>query len=568
MDSSTFHNIARLFARSLRELNALDRQASSRSKFFSGSVAIGAVLDDFRSLITEHGWILSLPVDDEYWDRTAAFQESADFSQMYADLTQLNACIIRASRWIQSETSHLAPKDLPAIDHPQPCTELEKRANAASLGDVVFAKAVSAEGTGPLRVIVGVADRCNYRCRTCYQSQNQDFSQFDLSSSDLQRLSEVFRYAITAAIGGFGEPLLSPAAPQILAAAKASGAITSITTNGSLLQRLANVAIDRIEVSFDGGSTKVLETIRSGASHGVIVKGLLGLSEEQRGKVAFNVVVNKLNVNEIVDIVSQARNLGIGEVCLQSFNAYLPWHDDMRLTNDDMPLLDEQVKLARAQAGPVRVRDLVVRRVSPRSTTTPAYQVLEALRELALPKTPHDDAAIVTELRLALVEVANDRAGFFPALASARKPVSQYFDLRRPVEPGTASLPYCVEAFTSIVVNSDGSTNPCCKLTWNMGNINDQSIDTIWNGLPYRTLRSSLITRREMPTECISCRDTARYANLPRLLTAMRAADGPPPRIPIPDDWSLPPTLAEQAQIKALFEPDPAASPSWINDAV
>lgn len=565
MDSSTFPNVARLFARSLRELDALRRLAASRAKFVFGSEQVGATLDDARRSIAEHDWVLSVPLEDEYWDRAATFEAARDFSAMYAALTQLGTSIIRTSRWLQGESVRIRPEDLPSPEFPVPYDAKQKSINAARLGKAMFASALTIGGTGPTRVIVALSDRCNYRCRTCYQSASQEFAQFDLSSSNLERLSEAFRFALTVSVAGFGEPLLSPAAPHVLAAAKASGAVTSITTNGSLLSRLARVPLDRIELSFDGASAMVLETIRSGAKLGVIVSNLLALPDSQRAKTAFNVVVNKLNVNEVAAIVAQARSLGVGEVCLQSFSAYLPWHDDMRLTAADLTVLDAQVALGRAQAGPVRVRDMVVRNANPRSTSVPADQVLETLRTMADPKSPHgDEETSLAELKEALSAITLDPADFFPALAAFRKPISTYFHSRTAGVPAAPRLPYCLEPFSSVVVNSDGSTNPCCKLTWNMGNINDQPIETIWNGAAYQTLRSALITRRGMPLECQNCRDTARWSNLPVLLDAMYREDGHVAPVAPPDDWELPPSLADSPQVRVLFSngstPQPPAA--------
>ncbi len=568
MDPSTFPNVARLFARSLRELKALRRQATSRARFFAGSILVGDVLDEFEDACAEHDWLLSIPVDDEYWERAASLTGAANYSQMYADLTELGSCIVRASRWLQERTVSLSADDLTAPPRYEQCDDERKTRNAAQLGEAIFSNDVRLTGTGPIRVIVGLADKCNYRCRTCYQSESQEFAQFDLSSSDLRRLSDVFRYAHIVSVGGFGEPLLSPAAPHVLRLAHEAGAATQIVTNGSLLQRIANLPLDRIEVSMDGASANVLETIRSGASLNLIVKNLQALSEEQRRGVAFNVVVNKLNVSEIVAIVELARNLGLGEVCLQSFAAYLPWHNDMRLTADDLLVLDEQVKLAREQAGPVRVRDLVVRHADRRSTAVPAQEVLESLRVMPPAKNPHAQEEIAGELRAALDTAFSDRADFLRALSAVRAPVSQHFEVRGALEDTPTQLPYCLEPFTSIVVNSDGSTNPCCILTWNMGNINDQPIEEIWNGVQYRTLRSAMITRRDMPAKCKSCRDSSRWANLPRLLSEMSALEITPPRIAAPHDWEVPPSLAELPQIRDLLEPDPNATPAWISGAV
>lgn len=407
--------------------------------------------------------------------------------------------------------------------------------------------------TWPIRVILSLADQCNYRCRTCYQSFHQSFAQFDLSSTDIGQVSRLFRYALSVIAGGFGEPLLSPAATSVLAAAKAAGCFTSITTNGSLLQRLAGVPVDRIDLSFDGASAKVLETIRSGANLSQIVRNVLALSEAQRARMSLNVVVNKLNVAEVSEIVALARRLGIGEVALQALGAYLPWHDDMRLTAADLTVLDEQVAEARAQAGSVVVRDLVLRDADPRATSAPSAQVLEALDDLPDPKPPEraGEREMIDELRTVFGDVDAHGAAFFSALAEAREPITSHFADRNAKASDAPAVPYCMEPFSTIVVLSDGTVNPCCKLSWNMGNINDAPIESIWSGVSYRTLRTALISRNDMPALCRTCRDHNRWANAPELLGAM-AAQGAPAPVTLPDDWDLPPSIAESPHMQAL----------------
>jgi radical SAM protein with 4Fe4S-binding SPASM domain len=409
-----------------------------------------------------------------------------------------------------------------------------------------------------MRVLVALADKCNYSCVTCYQSESQNFAQFDLSSSDLGRLADLFEYAFQVSIGGFGEPLLSPAASGVLTAAKSSGAKTSITTNGSMVRRISGLALDRIEVSLDAVTADLLNSIRRGADIRVIYDNLAALSDDERAKVAFNVVVTKLNVREITLIVALAHRLGLGEVCLQTFNPYLPWHADMILTKDDLDVLDAQVSLANDLfAGPTVIRDLVVRENSARSTNAPAPAVLEAIGEIPYPRhAKPDDRDVVDGLRSDYAAFAQRGASFLQYLTNNRDRILAYYRLdAHENASGTAtdrSVPYCMEPFGTMVVNADGSVNPCCKLTWPMGNINDDSIDAIWNGERFRELRTTVLTRENLSPVCQGCRDANRFANLPLMLVAMKEQGGIPD-VAVPDDLHLPPSIANLSDVRELL---------------
>lgn len=52
-----------------------------------------------------------------------------------------------------------------------------------------------------------------------------------------------------------------------------------------------------------------------------------------------------------------------------------------------------------------------------------------------------------------------------------------------------------------MMVTSDGQARPCCHATGNIGNVNEASIDEIWNGEKIVTTRESIL-RNEIPAIC------------------------------------------------------------------
>ncbi len=582
----TFHRVVRLFAAVRRSLDAVHRMASRLADRSEECRDIAAGVAGVRAVLASQDWVLDLPLEDEHWDRVLGPRPAQadlaqddlapdDLARVESGLEAMREWLVRLSQALQNRHAHAHPPARPSNHSrgqerqifPPAASPVGKSRNAAALGFAAFSNATSVPETGPLRVIMSVADQCNYRCRTCYQSLHQDFAYYDISSSDLARIADWFRFASSVTVGGFGEPLLSPAAAHVLAAAKAAGAATTVVTNGSLLERLTGLPpLDRIEISLDGASKQVLETVRSGARLDTIVAGLRGLAPEQRANVVFNVVVNKLNVAEITDIVALARREGLREVCLQTFDGYLPWHDDMRLTAEDLIELDEQVAQARlvggapvsareAGASSIKVRDLVARRADARATPVPPAEVLGTLARLPNPRLTQARGrnGLAGEVQALLDQLAPDLPPFLAALAAAHGPVTAYFAMRGASPDLPAAAPYCMEPFSTIVIKSDGTTNPCCKLDWNMGNINDHTVEAIWNGPAYRTLRASLISRRDMPSVCVSCRDANRSATLPALLDSMLALGAPLPRALVPPDVHLPPEIEKLPPVRKLM---------------
>jgi len=68
------------------------------------------------------------------------------------------------------------------------------------------------------------------------------------------------------------------------------------------------------------------------------------------------------------------------------------------------------------------------------------------------------------------------------------------------------SSTFCIKPWIHIYSNPDGSVLPCCigDYRLHLGNIQSQSIEDVWNGEKYRTMRTKMLAG-EKCDECAAC---------------------------------------------------------------
>jgi len=128
---------------------------------------------------------------------------------------------------------------------------------------------------------IETTNRCNLQCTICDRSamtkavEAMDWNLFEKICSDAVDLG-ISRIGLNR----FGEPLLHPRLPEMVAFAKARGAKrVDITTNGLLLTEekstlLLEAGLDQIAVSVDGFLKETYEKIRIGSSYDKVVNNI------------------------------------------------------------------------------------------------------------------------------------------------------------------------------------------------------------------------------------------------------------------------------------------------------
>jgi len=67
----------------------------------------------------------------------------------------------------------------------------------------------------------------------------------------------------------------------------------------------------------------------------------------------------------------------------------------------------------------------------------------------------------------------------------------------------------CMEPWTTVFITWDGKVRTCCFSQTDMGHLDEQTIDEIWQGRAYAEIREALGTR-EVPGDCAECVENKR----------------------------------------------------------
>lgn len=475
----------------------------------------------------------------------------------------------------------LVLEDLPQRDHETP--EAISVQDHSALKDRNFERMAYHLAFGhdrldslPVRYILDVTSRCNFRCVTCHQSQTQDVIHYDLAEVPMGAVTSGFAAARQVFVAGMGEPLLSRSAFELATAAKASGAYVELVTNGSTLGRGTRLlpAVDFLMISIDGGDAQSFDAIRRNGSFEKLAASLHELEPESRRKLCFNVVVCKQNVFSLQGCVDLGVELGIGHIHLQEMGLYLPWHGEMAVSEAERAWLFDQLpgwQVRAAEAGISLICNLVR---GPSSAFKPdaaeraasTRSSLEALRSVPMAMVPRrrsiEEVSDAVEELLATEAPAVFRAVGLalrrmctPEVAAAPAPDSggpDWLALRDFVESDGAAFPHCIASFAHMIVNGDGTTRSCCTVQNRLADVSQPSLGTVWNSPAYAELRARH-TRQQAPrAACRNCRDPVRFHFLPEILGVLVAHDIDITLIRKPADFPVPSSAADHPLVQAL----------------
>ncbi|MBF0458461.1 MAG: radical SAM protein [Nitrospirae bacterium] len=170
----------------------------------------------------------------------------------------------------------------------------------------------------PIKMDYETTSRCNFRCIMCrIQEYDGGKRAKDLSFEDFSRSLDELYGLIEIKLQGLGEPLLNKDIFKMISYAAQRYIWIRMTTNGSLLnvndnyKRLIDSNPSEVQVSIDGASEAVFETIRRGSNFGIVIRNAallneyaesLGLTEKTRCWT----VVQNANAGELFEIIRLA----------------------------------------------------------------------------------------------------------------------------------------------------------------------------------------------------------------------------------------------------------------------
>lgn len=189
---------------------------------------------------------------------------------------------------------------------------------------------------------------CNFRCVMCSRSMMK-FLHTQQNDQQILQISKILPYVKYVTIAGVGEPCASKKLDILSRMLDLFKCSTLMFTNGSLLHNQLDAAsrFARVNISFDGPNEKILGAQRRKSKFKTIIENIQQLKAKGTSTViAFNVVVSRINVDEVAAIIKLAGELGIKSVSLSPVvNVSL-----LELKVSDRAIYEEQMLLATAIA--------------------------------------------------------------------------------------------------------------------------------------------------------------------------------------------------------------------------
>lgn len=322
----------------------------------------------------------------------------------------------------------------------------------------------------PTYVQMEPVGQCNLRCQMCPIQFRQDgppygppaFMSFELFTRILDQLTQLKELHLQ----GLGEPMMHPQFFEMVEYAARKGIQVSTNSNLTLLnarraERCITSGLYSLHFSLDGATAETYERIRLRAHFDRVIGNLERLLalQRQRGahypRVRLVMVIMRQNLHELPDLVRMAHRWSVEGLFVQHLchdfgetslpERYVPMRDFVQgetLLNEDPQRIEHYFGEARTLAGELGVN-------------------------LRLPRT---------RLRL------------HPA--------------------GTPGPQRCSWPWTGAYISYQGTSMPCCMIStpdrYALGNLAEQSFETLWNAPAYENFRARLDSD-DPPEVCRSC---------------------------------------------------------------
>jgi MoaA/NifB/PqqE/SkfB family radical SAM enzyme len=199
----------------------------------------------------------------------------------------------------------------------------------------------------PIKLDIENVSRCNFRCTMCVVSDWPKGQRGpDMGFDDFKKLIDEQYGLVEVKIQGIGEPSMQgDIFFNMVAYARARNIWVRSSTNGSLLhlndnyKKYVDCGINELQISLDGATPEVFESIRRGADFTRIIKNcelINRYSREQNLRVTkvWTLVQNR-NAHQLVDLIDLAANLGFQDLVF-SFNVGSWGLDRWRAANGEI----------------------------------------------------------------------------------------------------------------------------------------------------------------------------------------------------------------------------------------
>ena len=361
------------------------------------------------------------------------------------------------------------------------------------------------EKPGPCIVDISPTDYCNLKCRSCWMRNEMfegklDSREYELSEKRLLCLVEegaalgVKAWEIT----GGGEPFMRRDLTfRLIRRIRELGMEGSLTTNGTLftakiVRKMVDIGWSKVVFSVDGYDDESNDTLRGRKkSFAKAMKALALFQEAKRAKgadlplIAFNTVLSSGNFDHMKEMIELADNLGVGMVNFEPVTVHSPLGETLVLDDAQRGALTKHAKAANRRA-----RELGV------ETNAGAYTGTELVEN-------------ANTMRRVITGEVGRRGGKHPLLDVL-----------------------CYEPWYHLVIKVDGQAGPCCIADIRKMRVKDESLEEIWFGKHFSSIRKSILDRK-LPRYCSICNAGQVLYNRAIRAELGRILDAEPPELSV-----------------------------------
>lgn len=391
---------------------------------------------------------------------------------------------------------------------------------------------------------------CNFRCVMCSRSMMK-FLHTQQNDQQILQISKILPFVKYVTIAGVGEPCASKKLNILSKMLELFKCSTLMFTNGSLLHNQLDAAsrFARVNISFDGPNEKILSAQRRNSKFSAIIENIKKLKAKGTSTViAFNVVVSRINVDEVAAIIKLAGELGINSVSLSPVvNVSL-----LELKESDRSTYEEQMRCATAIAkeygvavhnnvhhnsfssrnDTVRDKAGLIRYFGnlkvPDEASHSLEQIIQNLEKNEFtyypapvvfidnnwPDAPNPDQLNPPTSTSAAIEFKFDIEKEIKRLDNAIEVLEKEV-LGKPKD--WFKLPYCLSVWKYGYVKSNGKNRLCPHRNVALGNYRENEPDEVLNSPVIKRYRASMLSLDDVTTMCKECFDHHRTWSIDRL---------------------------------------------------
>jgi MoaA/NifB/PqqE/SkfB family radical SAM enzyme len=305
----------------------------------------------------------------------------------------------------------------------------------------------------PVIVQVEVTNRCNLKCRICARRYSE-METADMPEEIVQQVEALFPYVSEVYLFGYGEPLLSSAFFYLLERATAWHVPTSFFTNGFLLD----------------------ETL------------ITNLLKYRLGRVTFS--VDGANPSTFRYIRGGDLNKLLGKI---------------------------RLFVEKAQTTRWRPREVWIEFVVMKQNISELPAVVELASKLGLSGVRVSHLVVWHEQMAgeSLIACQSELNKTFQEARRRAAKVGIQLILPHTFKEKQARLPRCFYPWSNVYIRQNGLVNACCYSDFLvMGDLNQETFWSIWNGSCYQKLRRE-VNSNSPPRSCCSCEYRIRYTGIP-----------------------------------------------------